>query len=141
MTTYNSLGYEIAMAHKSLRAKFQKVLKPHGVTVQQFEVMRTLKTDSGTTAAQLVERTISDSSTMMVILNRLESKKLIIRRPDEKDRRIKQVYLTKEGQHLVKILMTLANRHNSEMQNCFSAKELQVMKQVLSKINAFSRTD
>jgi MarR family transcriptional regulator, transcriptional regulator for hemolysin len=141
MTTYNSLGYEIAMAHKSLKAKFQKVLKPHGVTVQQFEVMRVLMTSSGITAAQLVEYIISDSSTMMVILNRLESKNLITRKPDETDRRTKLIYLTKLGQNLVKNLMSLAEQYNSEIQKCCSDKELKTIRQVLSKLSAFSVID
>jgi DNA-binding MarR family transcriptional regulator len=140
MTIYNSLGYEIAKAHKSLKSKYQEVLKPHGVTVQQFEVIRTLKTYSGITAAQLVEHIISDSSTMMVILNRLESKKLIKRKSDERDRRTKRIYLTKEGQNLVDNLMVLADRYNSELQSFCSPKELQVMKQVLSKLIVFSKT-
>jgi DNA-binding MarR family transcriptional regulator len=138
MTIYNSLGYEIAKAHKALRAKFQKVLAPYDVTVQQFEVMRALTIDSGITAAQLVEVTISDSSTMMVILNRLESKKLIIRKTDGKDRRTKQIYLTKEGQSLVEKLMAVADRFNRGVQACCSADELHILKQVFSKLNAFS---
>jgi DNA-binding MarR family transcriptional regulator len=117
LTAYKSLGYEIAKAHKALKAKFQRVLKPHGITVQQFEVLGTLKVDSGITASQLVDLTISDSSTMMVILNRLELKKLIIRRSDEKDRRTKRTYLIPKGQGFVKNLMIPAARYNRKVQN------------------------
>jgi DNA-binding MarR family transcriptional regulator len=141
MTAYNSLGYEIAKVHKALKAKYQEVLKSYGVTVQQFEVLRNLKIYSGISAAQLVEYIISDSSTMMVILKGLESKKLIIRKSDEKDRRTKRIFLTKEGQRLVENLMVLGDKYNMEMQKCCSDKELQVVKRVLSKLFAFSKTD
>lgn len=141
MDAYDSLGYEIAKTHKSLKAKFQKVLKPHGLTVQQFEVMRTLKIDTGKSAAQLVESIISDSSTMMVILKSLESKKLIIRKSHEKDLRTKRIYLTKKGQNLIEELMGFADRFNLQIQHCISIKELQIMKKILSKLYVFSKTD
>ena len=139
MTAYRSLGFEIAKVHKALKAQFQELLTPYGLTVQQFEVMRTLKTDSGITAAQLVERIISDSSTMMSILKRLESKALIIRRPDENDRRTKLIYLTEEGQELMENLTVLVDRHNRRLYDCCSVKELQIFKHVLSNLYTFSQ--
>lgn len=141
MKKYSSLGYDIAKVSKALRTQFNGLLKPYGVTVQQFEIMRILQTDSGVTAAQLVERIISDSSTIMSILKRMESKKLIHRKPDENDRRTKQIYLTSKGEHLVKDLTAIANQYNTNMQNCCSDEERQSLRQVLSKLYSFSKTD
>lgn len=141
MTAYRSLGYEVAKVHKALRARFQRVLTPYGVTVQQFEVMRELKTKTGLTAAQLVESVISDSSTMMSILKRLESKALIVRRPDENDRRTKMIHLTENGQNLVKKLMRVADQHNRRVENCCSPEELQIFRQILSKLYTHSQDE
>lgn len=141
MSAYRTLGYEIAKVHKALRTQLQGLLKPFSVTLQQFEVIRILQTDSGVTAAQLVERIISDSSTIMSILKRMESKALIIRKPDENDRRTKRIYLTPKGQELAKDLTDLADRHNQNMQNCCSIEERQIFKHVLSKLYIFSQTD
>jgi len=141
LTVSNFLGHKIAKVHKALKAQFQGLLSPHGVTVQQFEVMRNLKTDSGLTAAQLVEHIITDSSTMMSILKRLESKTLILRKPDENDRRTKLIYLTSKGQELMENLTVIAVRHNKHMNNCCSAKELQIFNHILSELYDFSQTD
>lgn len=141
MPAYNSLGYEIGKVHKALRAQFQALLTPHGVTVQQFEVMRTLKSDSGTTAAQLVECIISDSSTIMSIINRLELKGLIVRKPDESDRRTKRIYLTTEGRKLTENLNGIADQYNDHIQHCLTTKELHMLKLLLSKLYHYSQTD
>lgn len=141
MSVYKSLGYEIAKVHKAIRAQFQKLLKPCGVTVQQFEVMRILKTESGSTAAQLVERIISDSSTIMSILKRLESKAFITRRQDETDRRSNLIYLSKEGQSLMDDLMIRVERYNKQMHDCCTEKEIEIFKHVLSKLYEFSITN
>lgn len=72
---------------------------------------------SGKSAAQLVRSIISDSSTMMVILKTLESKKLIIRKLHKNDLRTKRIYLTKKGQDLVEDLMSYADRYSTEVKN------------------------
>ena len=77
---------------------------------------------------------------MMSILKRLESKALIIRRPDEDDRRTKLIYLTEKGEDLVENLIVIAVRHNQYMHDYFSAKELQIFKHILSKLYSFSQT-
>ena len=141
MTIYTSLGYGIAKAHKAMRAHFQEILRPYGVTVPQFEVMRILKTESGLTAAQLVERIISDSSTIMSILQRLKSKSLIRRKADESDRRQKLIYLTKEGELLLDNLAVLVDRHYEQMHDRCTPEELEIFRRVLSKLCGFCQTD
>jgi DNA-binding MarR family transcriptional regulator len=134
LDSITSLGYEIAKIHKAFRAKFQGVLTPFDVTVQQFEVLRTLNANPGITAAQLVERITSDSSTMMSILKRLESKALIERRPDRKDGRIKRIVMTEGGRDLMNVLADHIDGYNRRLLACCSAEDLQLFKQVLTKL-------
>ena len=113
----------------------------YGVSVQQFEVLRILKTDSGLTAAQLVDHIVSDSSTMMSILKRLEAKVLIVRRPDENDRRNKLIYITGEGQALVDNLSALVDHYNRKLSECCTGKELAVFRHVLAKLFEYSQSE
>jgi DNA-binding MarR family transcriptional regulator len=136
MTAYKSLGYEIAITHKFLKAGLQRVLNPYDVTVQQFEVLRTLMIYEGVTAVKLVDYVISDSSTIMALLKRLEDKGLIIRTSDEKDRRTKLISLTGQGRLLIGELMQAAERFNSGIQDCCSAEEFEVVRKVLKRLSS-----
>lgn len=140
MIDYHSLGFEIAKVHYAIRAQFQELLKPYGITVQQFEVMRILSKKSGITAAQLVDLMISDSSTIMFLLNQLESKMLIIRKKDKSDRRIKLIYPTREGSDLTEKLIDLTDHYNKLVFECCSDKELKNFKFVLEKLYSFSKS-
>ncbi|MGD9210820.1 MAG: MarR family transcriptional regulator [Desulfobacteraceae bacterium] len=141
MTAYRSLGYEIAKLHKALRSHLQELLLPYDITVQQFEALRILKTDAGITATQLVERMMSDSSTIMSILKRLESKALIMRRPAENDRRTKLIFLTEKGRNMMAKLAVLADQRNKRIQACCSDEEWQVLENILSKLHNFCRSE
>lgn len=128
------LGHELARTHLTLKSIIQDLLKPHGVTVQQFEVLRRVAAEEGLTASLLVHRIVSDSSTMMSILARLQSKGLITRRTDKSDRRIKRIYLTPTGRGLVLELTVIADDHNREMVSQLSAEELSTFRRVLDKL-------
>jgi DNA-binding MarR family transcriptional regulator len=65
----------------------------------------------------------------------LAKRNLVERRPDEKDRRVKRIYLTKEGKKIIPKLKSIALKSLEEAFAGVTKKDLDIFKKVLSKIN------
>ena len=74
-------------------------LKPHGITMEQHNVMRILKGSHPTEmrVKDILSRMVEKSSNVPRIIDKLVDKKLVIRTTSEKDRRETLVALTDKG--------------------------------------------
>jgi DNA-binding MarR family transcriptional regulator len=76
----------------------KKMIKESGLTSAQILILQTLIDEGQLTAAQLAERISLSQATVTTILDRLESRGLVIRERDTQDRRKVRVLITDEGQ-------------------------------------------
>ena len=87
-----------------LRNRISASLKPHGITQEQFNVLRIIrghKQEAGMLAKDIAARMLERNSNTTRIIDRLELKKLVQRLVSEKDRRERPVVLTKAGAKLL----------------------------------------
>ncbi len=79
-------------------------LKPHGLTLPQYNVLRILRGQypKPATVNLLIERMLDKSSNASRIVDRLLSKNLVTRRTCKKDRRSVDVLITDKGLELLK---------------------------------------
>ncbi|RIX51233.1 MarR family transcriptional regulator [Paenibacillus nanensis] len=75
-------------------------LMPEELTVDQFRALRYLRHNEQSTASDVAEIFCVGKSSITAIMTRLSDKGLIQRIPDEKDRRVTYLVLTKEGMRL-----------------------------------------
>lgn len=74
------------------------------LSMPQFDILCTLGGTRGMTFTELGERTLIYKTTLTGVVDRLESKGLVARRPCERDRRCIYVLLTTEGERLYREL-------------------------------------
>jgi len=86
---------------QELRTLAERVLCPHALTVEQFHLLKELSTDCGLTQRRLGELVGKGPANLTRMLDRLEAKALVERRPDPADRRASLVFLTDQGKNLV----------------------------------------
>lgn len=72
----------------------------HGITADQFVMLRIIAREPGITQTRIVQRATSDSSTVAAILRLLERQGLIRREAHPRDRRARCVFLTAAGRRL-----------------------------------------
>ena len=91
-----------------LGRKYQNLFKPHGLTTPQYNVLRILRGQypNPSTVNLLIERMIDKSSNASRIVDRLEEKGLVDRRPCENDRRAVDVVISTGGLETLEILDT-----------------------------------
>ena len=82
-----------------LRRLIGAVVEPHGITAQQYNVLRILRGagESGLPTLEIAERMIEQTPGITRLMDRLESKKLVARERCTKDRRRVWCRITKQG--------------------------------------------
>lgn len=104
------------------------------INVQQFVVLVILWDKDSLPQQEIAELTGKDKTSIARILNNMEKKKLIVRRPCEKDKRQKLICLTAHGKSLKEkvIIHTQNNIHIAE--KGISPHDMQICKNVLHKM-------
>lgn len=80
-----------------------EVLKPHGITLTQYNVLRILRGagDDGLCRNEIMERMIAQVPDATRLLNRIEASDLIVRERSEEDRRFVTTRITEKGLELL----------------------------------------
>ncbi len=107
--TASKLTEQICQLHRILnrtaRARGIKIRSEAaavGITPRQQLALQELVVENGLSLKKLSERMGLSHSTVSGIVDRLEAKKMVCRRPDENDRRINRIYLSERVKGFIK---------------------------------------
>ena len=84
------------------------------LTKPQYAVMRAIAECPGIEQVNLMEAAVSTKAPLAEMLSRMEKRGLVRRENDPLDKRRRFVYLTPEGEALLKVSMPLGNRVDEE---------------------------
>lgn len=90
-------GHLVRRCHQISVGLFHEVCGETGLTPIQFAILSGIEFQPGLEQVQLSKLAGVDRTTIGNVLSRLESRGYIERRPDDKDRRIKRLFMTAEG--------------------------------------------
>jgi MarR family transcriptional regulator, organic hydroperoxide resistance regulator len=110
---YESFGYLVREANRFFNQMLQILVARHGVTTAQWYFLRALWDNDGLTQAELSNRIGLRTPTTVTALNTLERKGLIKRHRHPTDKRKFNVYLTKRGRQLERLLLSCGKEVNS----------------------------
>ncbi len=134
-----SVGFLASTVSALLDAELEAVLlRELGVSIGQWRALTWVHRGNSTSAASLCAELRYDSGAMTRLLDRLEALDLVIRRPDETDRRAYRLHLTRKGRQVSQRGFDLArenlNRALASLSNAESEQLvglLQAVKQTL----------
>ena len=131
----NYLPYLVNRVGFALVASFTPdALKPHGLTIDMWRVLAALSNNGGQRQVDLVGMTSIDASTMSRLVSRLVRMGLVTRSRSETSNREVVVALSGKGRALVERLIPIALALERKAGAGLSAKELAVVKQLLSRM-------
>jgi DNA-binding MarR family transcriptional regulator len=104
----SQLGY-----YSSRRWKMR--LAPLGLDPRQVMVLRRLAGDEGRSQQALGDALQIPPSRMVALVDALEQRGLLRRRPSPSDRRVRTLHLTKEGRRLLSRVMEISLEHEQEL--------------------------
>ncbi len=106
-------------------SRFRPVLNKHGMTEQQWRILRVLLDEDGLEPRQLCERCLISSPSIAGVLMRMEEAGLIKRERMEHDQRRVKVTVTASTKKLGKSMASTIEREYLELEKLVGVKQLQ----------------
>lgn len=135
----NSINLKLVIALSRTNTSFSRALQSflteYGLTVAQFGVMEALYHLGPLQISDLIEKTLSTSGNMTVVIKNLEKEELVQRCVNDQDRRAFLISLTSKGKELIKPVF---EAHLDVLSNFFErldATEKATLIKLLRKLN------
>ncbi len=138
MPPYKYLGFQVAKTQKALQRLITAIVRDYGLTVPQFGVLAALSRQDGLPARDLVDRLITDSSTIMTIIDHLEEKGLVQRKPSRRDRRLIHIHLTPQAREVMPLLLARTDALDHSLKSLLTREELDSFASVLARLHDFA---
>ena len=112
---YTAPGYLFRRMQQIAVAIFMEECRSFDLTPVQYAALIAIHTHPGIDATRLSAVIAFDRSTLGNVIERLETKKLIERKPSPDDKRVKLLYLTKPGATLLRDITSSVDRAQARM--------------------------
>ena len=121
-----------------IRRHATAMVEPHGITLQQFNVLRILRGagDTGLPTLDVAERMIEQTPGVTRLLDRLEAKELVRRQRCVKDRRQHLCWITAKGLTVLEKIDALAARSPEESMKGLRQKDRVTFIRLMDAIRA-----
>ncbi|MEM9209396.1 MAG: homoprotocatechuate degradation operon regulator HpaR [Pseudomonadota bacterium] len=128
-----SLPMALLRAREAAMARFRPMLRSHGLTEQQWRVIRVLADSNDIDAGDLARRSFLLAPSLTRILQHLESEKLVRRRGDDRDQRRSVFSLTAGGRRLFSAVAPDSEALYRDIEREFGGERLERLYQLLAE--------
>ncbi len=128
------LGYHLRRAQIAVFNDFVKTVAAMQITPGQFGVIVLIGSNPGLTQSALARAVGIERSTMVAVIDALESRGLVARRPSPSDRRSNALVLSDAGKDLVDRLKPIVQTHDARVVGALSEAEKEQLIDLLSRI-------
>jgi DNA-binding MarR family transcriptional regulator len=132
----DSLGFLLSQLGFVASRRFHQVLAPLGIEPRHFLLLRFVARDEGRSQQALGEMLRIPPSRMVALVDQLEERGLLERRPNPTDRRARALHVTAEGRRLMGRAMQLAAQHERSLGASLTADERRQLVALLQKVAA-----
>ncbi|MFK8010147.1 MAG: MarR family winged helix-turn-helix transcriptional regulator [Saprospiraceae bacterium] len=132
----NSLMPWLVKTSKMLRMFMKVNFQEHGfdLTHEQFILIAHLYHEDGINQKDLAFITDRNKGSLARLVNTVEKKNLVARIPSTEDKRVNQIYLTKQGRCVFEKLKPVLDECEAKVKKGLTQKEVKAMIAVLEKI-------
>jgi DNA-binding MarR family transcriptional regulator len=125
----SSLGYAVSR-------RFHEVLRPLGLEPGEFALLRAVAASDGEAQNALAERLHISPSWMVAVVDQLEKRDLLERKPHARDRRVRNLHLTAAGKKLLKQAERQAHQFDRQVGAPLGEPELTQLLGLLDRVAA-----
>ncbi|KOA20020.1 multiple antibiotic resistance protein MarR [Clostridium homopropionicum DSM 5847] len=131
-----SIGQLTNQTNKKLMRYLNSKLELHDITLEQWNVLLKLSQHEKINQKQLADKVDKDQPTLARILDILERKKLVERKPNKEDKRAFTLHITDKGLSLKEKVEPFLESFFEIIILGISNEDLEIYKHVLTKINS-----
>jgi DNA-binding MarR family transcriptional regulator len=129
-----SLWCNLDIALRNLDQIYGQVVDPLGLTVIEWYILRALYDQDGQHASELARAVGRAATSFTPILDKLQQKGLIERRPDPADRRAVRIYLTDKGQKSREDVLRSAKQVDDQIRRSINKGDMENFQNVLATL-------
>jgi DNA-binding MarR family transcriptional regulator len=130
----SSIGFLLSQVGIYAARQFAQRLSALGLHPPLFRVMNVVDAAEGLSQQAIGEAIQAPASRMVAIVDELELRGLVERRPHPSDRRVRALYLTGEGRKLLTRARRIAQEHEEEITRGMSAADRKRLVALLQRI-------
>jgi len=128
------IGYHLHRAEIESFRKFGKGFHGTKYTPKQFSVLVLTRANPGTSQIAIGKALGMDRATTMLVIDKLQARKLLTREWSSGDRRKQEIFLTDKGFALTEKLAIHAMAHDAVLTSNLSSREASTLKKLLVKM-------
>lgn len=128
------IGYNLRQAQVAVFLDFAATVDGHDITPGQFGVLILIEANPGLNQSQLGVAMGVDRSTVVAVIDRLEARRLVARRPAPQDRRSYALELTPEGSRILAELRPEVLAHEAHIAADLSPAEQRTLIDLLKRL-------
>jgi DNA-binding MarR family transcriptional regulator len=129
-----AVGFLLSWNGQRIAAKFAAALEPLGLRPPHFGVLQLIAAEPGRAQQELVDRSMIDPSSMVKVIDELESLGLAERRVDPNDRRKRAVHLTPAGSEMLGRARKVAMATADDVLGPLTPDERETLRRLLRKM-------
>ncbi len=129
-----SLPMALLKAREAVMSRFRPLLRAHDLTEQQWRVLRAIVDEDGMEVTTLARRSVILMPSLSRILQNLEARDLIRRRPVARDQRRAVISVTPDGRNLVARIAPKSEDHYAEIERAIGPARLEVLYGLLAEL-------
>jgi DNA-binding MarR family transcriptional regulator len=129
-----SVGRLLYLTTQAMTNHAERVLKPYGLTVEQFILLKNIPEDGSLSQNQLCKIVEKSAANVTRILDRLEKKFFVKRKPNPADRRSTLLVLTNKGKVLSEKVHYLFESFSENLTKGIHSQEQEQLIHFLNKI-------
>jgi DNA-binding MarR family transcriptional regulator len=126
------VGYLLRQAHQAFRAAAQTELATLGLTFPQYSVLSVADAEPGLSGAELARDSMLTAQTTNEIITLLVAARLLERRPDTRDKRLRRIEVTAAGRKLIAKARPVVHEVEARMTFSLSASDEARLRRCLS---------
>ncbi|MEO1794430.1 MAG: MarR family transcriptional regulator [Pseudomonadota bacterium] len=104
----NFIGYAFTDVARLLRTVFERRVRDLGLTLPQWIVMTRVHAEPGLSQSEVADILEIEKATAGRLIDKMEAKQWLERRPDAQDRRVNRLHLTAEANRLHDLIFPIA---------------------------------
>jgi len=130
-----SLGYMLRDCSRRFSRALEDAIRPYGIRVGQWYFLRELWAEDGLTQVDLSSRAGMRAPTTVVAIRGMVEDGLVVRKPDNKDRRKVRIFLTRKGRRYRAELLPQVLDINEAATSGFTRDEIRQFRSLVDRIN------
>jgi DNA-binding MarR family transcriptional regulator len=125
----------LSRSTQNVNKKQLKTIKEGGLTVSQFAVLEVLYHKGDLRISEIIEKILSTSGNMTVVIDNLVKEDLVRRCADPKDRRVNLISITEKGRNLMEEVFP---KHLENINEIFSKLDVEEKEQLIGLLKKLS---